>query len=109
MSEDDIRDDGLTHAEGAVSDALIEAVNAYAKLERQHPSEDRDFCDAIHRCQDLLVFRIARRLYPKAWPIKPSEDTLESRISELEDRLQPQALAEAVTHYQIDQVARSGR
>lgn len=71
----DVRsDDGLTVEEGIVSDALCEAANAFAKLDSQHPDEARDFCDAIHRCQDLLCVRIARRHYPKGWPIKAAAE-----------------------------------
>lgn len=62
--------DGLTEEEGVVMDALCDAANAFGKLPSQHPDEARDFCDAIHRAQDLLAVRIARRLYPKGWPDK---------------------------------------
>lgn len=64
------RDDGLTDDEGAVMDALCAATNAFAKLERQHPDEARDFCDGIHRCQDTLALRVCRREYPIGWPVK---------------------------------------
>jgi len=63
-------DTGLTPAEQAVHDALVEAVRAYNALPVQHPNEPRDFTDAIHRAQDLLAVRIARRHYPIGWPIK---------------------------------------
>ncbi len=64
------RVDGLTPEEGEVMDALIKAWNEFAGLERQHPDELRDFTDGIHRCQDLLAVRIARREYPIGWPCK---------------------------------------
>lgn len=64
------RDDGLTDAEGIVADALVDAANAFGALPKQHPDEGRDFCDAVHRLQDLLAMRIARRVYPKGWPDK---------------------------------------
>lgn len=47
---------GLTAAEQIVADALVEAVNAFHKLKQQHPSDSCDFCDAIHRCQDIIAF-----------------------------------------------------
>jgi hypothetical protein len=65
-----IRDDGLTAGEGEVMDALVAAWNRFSELTHQHPDELRDFADGIHRCQDLLAVRIARREYPKGWPIK---------------------------------------
>lgn len=67
---DDLRQDGLTDEEGVVMDALIASVEAFARLERQHPDELRDFIDGIHRCQDQLAVRICRREYPIGWPIK---------------------------------------
>jgi hypothetical protein len=67
------RDDGLTDAEGVVADALCKAANAFGVLPKQHPDEDRDFCDAIHRAQDLLCVRIARRAFPLGWPDKGSD------------------------------------
>jgi hypothetical protein len=62
-----LRDDGLTDDEGAVMDALCEAVDAFEALEREHPQEEDEFYAAIHRLQDLLGVRVLRRLYPKGW------------------------------------------
>lgn len=67
------RDDGLTDSEGEVMDALVTAWNKYVGLERQHSGEQRDFADGVHRCQDLLAIRIARREYPDGWPNKAKE------------------------------------
>lgn len=64
------RSDGLTDTEGIVMDALCDAANAFGRLPSQHPDEKQDFCDAIHRAQDLLAVRICRRHYPKGWPDK---------------------------------------
>ena len=62
-----MRYDGLTEEEGAVMDALVEAVAAFDELDRQHPDEQDDFYGGIHRCQDLLAVRAMRRLYPRGW------------------------------------------
>ncbi len=64
------RDDGLTHDEGVVMDHLIAAVEAWYRLERQHPQEVSEFVEGIHRCQGLLATRIARLHYPHGWPVK---------------------------------------
>jgi len=64
------RKDGLTDAEGRVADALANAANAYFALEIQHPDEPQDFANVIHRGQDMLAMRIARRHYPEGWPVK---------------------------------------
>ncbi len=64
------RADGLTGAEGEVMDHALGVVRAYAALPVQHPDDMRDIADAVHRVQDLLAVRIARRHYPAGWPIK---------------------------------------
>jgi hypothetical protein len=64
------RPDGPTDAEGIVADALVAAVRAWGKLPWQHPDENREFVDAIHRLQNLLTIRIARRHYPDGWPTR---------------------------------------
>jgi hypothetical protein len=48
-------------------DALVEATNGYAALEVEHPSEPGEFIAAVHRAQDLLAVRVARREYPAGW------------------------------------------
>lgn len=62
------RRDGLTDEEGVVADALVKAVEAWARLPRQHPQEINEFITAIHACQGLLTTRIARRHHPEGWP-----------------------------------------
>lgn len=59
---------GLNPSEQDCMDGLVAAYNAFCKTERQHPDEMRDVVDAIHRIQDILAVRVARRLYPEGWP-----------------------------------------
>jgi len=59
---------GLSETEQEVMDALLLAYNKFCSLDRQHPDEGRDFTDGIHRLQDILAVRIARREYPEGWP-----------------------------------------
>ena len=61
------RDDGLTDGEGDVLDALCDAFVGYSDLPVEHPDEPDEFRAAIHRAQDLLAVRIARRDYPAGW------------------------------------------
>lgn len=79
------REDGLTEAEGEVMDALCEAVAAFDQLEAQHPSEALDFYGAIHRAQDLLAVRIARRHYPEGWVSYTAGDVLLGSADGLSD------------------------
>ncbi len=66
--DEQVRDDGLTTEEGAVKDALSGATRRFARLDRQHPTEGREFQDGIHRCQSLLALRACRRAFPVGWP-----------------------------------------
>lgn len=65
---------GLTDKEQEVMDSLVAAINRYAGLEIEHPHEFDDFLQSIHRLQDLLAIRVARRMFPEGWyriPPKP--------------------------------------
>ena len=66
MNEIDDRT-GLTMDEKGVMDSLMECYGRFLKLEREHPTELRDFVDAVHRIQDLLAVRIVRRVFPEGW------------------------------------------
>lgn len=62
-----MRNDGLTKQEGKVMDSLVEAWNNFLKLEKEHPSDTQEFCNGIHQCQHILMCRILRRDYPRAY------------------------------------------
>jgi len=59
---------GLSDGEQKTMDALVLAYGEFLKLDRTHPDEMRDFVNGIHRLQELLAVRIARRDYPEGWP-----------------------------------------
>jgi hypothetical protein len=58
---------GLTPQEEKVMDMLVNAWNEFSKIEATHPTEKQEFCDSLHRLQDLLAARIVRRDYPGYW------------------------------------------
>lgn len=58
---------GLTSAEDACHDALMESYRQFIGMPRQHPDEMREFVDAVHKIQGLLTDRIARRCFPERW------------------------------------------
>jgi hypothetical protein len=62
------RIDGLIEKEGEIMDNLAKAWNGFIELNKQHPSDTKNFCDGIHECQNVLFRRILRRDYPKAYP-----------------------------------------
>lgn len=70
---------GLTALEEEVVACLMEAVDAYAELDVQHPEDEREFIQAIHAAQHIIAVRVARRLFPEGWPtygaeVQDSED-----------------------------------
>lgn len=60
---------GLTEDENECHKSLMDACGKFCSLPQQHPDELREFIDCIHRIQNLLTIRIARRHYPKGWPV----------------------------------------
>lgn len=49
---------------------LVDAWNQFLMLEPQHPDEQRDFADGIHKCQYLIGMRFARQYREDIFPIK---------------------------------------
>jgi hypothetical protein len=65
----------FTKEEQEVMDNLTKAWNAFCKLYSTHPSHNADFCDGIHKCQDVIIHRVVQRDYPSTFPTynyKPS-------------------------------------
>ena len=54
--------------EKEIMDSLVHAWNLFVKLEKTHPSHNKDFADGIHKCQDILMHRIVQRDYPDVFP-----------------------------------------
>lgn len=69
---------GLTLDEQAVLANLVASWNLYLAL-GNHTSDDiQEFRDSIHRCQQLVALRVARRVDPGVWcqpEEKPDQDT----------------------------------
>lgn len=73
---------GLTQLESEVMKHIINAYNAFLKLEWEHPSELSDFVNGIHLMQDVLANRVVRRAFPVGW-FKASR---RGPMTELEDK-----------------------
>lgn len=54
---------------------LAECWNEFLKLDTQHPDEMRDYCNGIHRCQDIIGLRFARESRPDLFPIKQKTES----------------------------------
>lgn len=57
---------GLTTAEKDILIKLANAWTEYLALETKE-SNIHEFNDAIHRCQQLIALRVARRVDPEIW------------------------------------------
>lgn len=58
---------GLLPDEERVMDAAVELWAAWLALPIEHPGDRAEVCAAVHRVQDLLATRIARREFPEGW------------------------------------------
>jgi hypothetical protein len=56
-----------------ILDNLADCWNLFCKLEVQHPDDARDFADAIHDCQRIVMSRECVRQYPETFPIRHKE------------------------------------
>lgn len=57
----------LTELEREILDKLGEVANAFTLLPAQHSADQAEFFAAIHRAQDLIGVRVARRAEPVVW------------------------------------------
>jgi hypothetical protein len=57
-----------TEEEKLVLKKLLEAVNAFHDLPEMHPNHPREFNDAVHVAQRIVMSRIARRCEPEVHP-----------------------------------------
>ena len=74
MQEQDIKNP-FTKEEQVVMAAIVTAYNTFVQLEQTHPSDIKDFTDAVHTIQRILSVRINRRDYPEIFQtIKKKED-----------------------------------
>jgi hypothetical protein len=57
----------LTPDERKVIELLAKAWDAYVAMKDKHPCDNAEFCQAIHVCQNLIAYRVARRVDPGDW------------------------------------------
>ncbi len=56
----------LTDQDAKVAQMLGDAWNEYLKLPIEHPMEQREFCSAIHACQNMVLARCCVRAIKSA-------------------------------------------
>jgi len=64
----------ITPAEKEIIDLLVLAWNKFIRLDEQHPCDKSEFMDAIHKAQQLIMIRDARRNNPEIFPIYEREN-----------------------------------
>lgn len=57
----------LTAEEKNVLQKLVEAFNLYTALDKRSEADNKEFTDAIHRLQQIISLRVARRVDPEVW------------------------------------------
>lgn len=67
----------ITQQEAAIAQRLGDIWGEYLALPPEHPTEAREFCDAIHRCQDMILARVGRRAFHAKF--KTAEDARGSK------------------------------
>lgn len=60
-------DFGLTENEKEILNHLVEAWNLYKNLPKNSINNLNEYLEAIHRCQQLIALRVARRVDPDVW------------------------------------------
>lgn len=63
----DLQEIKLTEQELFVLKKLGEAWNGYISLKKRSDSNDKEFLDSIHRAQQIIALRVARRVNPEVW------------------------------------------
>lgn len=73
----------MTNKEQNIIDLLQQIYEEFSSLENQHDSDLKEFVEALHRLQHLVMIRSVRRKYPDFFPIKKKKINL-NNINELE-------------------------
>lgn len=58
---------GLTDAEKVCLAKLVEALKLFGDLPDHHPSDMQEMTLHLHAIQNLIAFRVARRVDPEEW------------------------------------------
>lgn len=61
----------LTDDEERIVHLLAEAWDAFSHLPKLHPDNAREFCNAIHACQEKIMMRPMLREFNKRYPVTP--------------------------------------
>lgn len=57
----------FTKEEQEIMDLIVEANNKFGALQYAHPDDPRDWTNAIHALQNILIYRVVKRDYPQTF------------------------------------------
>lgn len=57
----------LTDQEQEILKKLVETYDLFTNLENRSDADNKEFVDAVHRAQQLIALRVARRVNPEVW------------------------------------------
>jgi len=60
-------DEFIISTESSIHENLVDIWEKFKSLPEDHPSDQKDFANAIHQCQRILATRVARRIDPQRW------------------------------------------
>lgn len=74
----------LTEQEQNILFHLGKAYDLFASLEAKHPADAGEFTEAIHRLQEKVMARVARRLHPQIFTDLSKEEKKEKSVPDYE-------------------------
>ncbi len=57
----------FTKEEQEIMDLIVAANNKFVNLKYAHPDDPRDWANAIHALQNILIYRVVKRDYPQTF------------------------------------------
>ena len=57
----------LTEQEQEILKKLAETYSLFINLDNRSDADNKEFVDAVHRAQQLIALRVARRVNPEVW------------------------------------------
>lgn len=57
----------LTKEESQLLQKLGECWNLFCSLDKRSEADNKEFVDSIHRAQQIIALRVARRVDPEVW------------------------------------------
>lgn len=75
----------MTGQEEKLIEILTDFWNKYLQLPQQHPCDQQEMCDSIHRAQHLIMIRETRRNNKEIFPIYTNIDVEVNSVETMEE------------------------